>query len=312
MKMIAFNLKKEFMMYFAGYGTTAVQYESIRTSSFHVQVSTQNSKNNDAYHQTIDNKKVLVINYTQMKFRLQGDIVNTNIQNDLDDCDVLNDFLEQQQMCDLLKDRFNISIQKRTLLNYEKWGLLTQPIRGSRGRGLGRQTQYSKPTVEEAVVAAWFLHGRYATPETEKLVGNLMPPLPNSLAALVKVSFDILQNETDWPKTKEDFDKCVHSELWNQAVAATVTSLGVFDLRERLRKNNLQMLAPLFSPPPSSNFDNVEDSSSAIINNIMAKHATEYIELRGGPPFYFVFLVATYALWWQAATFTVREKLASI
>lgn len=47
-----------------------------------------------------------------------------------------------------------IKMTRRTLLNYEKWGLLPEPVRGGFGRGKGNFTHYPEETVWQAY-AAW-------------------------------------------------------------------------------------------------------------------------------------------------------------
>ena len=47
-----------------------------------------------------------------------------------------------------------IKITRRTLLNYEKWGLLPEPVRGALGRGKGNFTHYPEEAVWQAY-AAW-------------------------------------------------------------------------------------------------------------------------------------------------------------
>ncbi len=44
---------------------------------------------------------------------------------------------------------------RRTLLRYEKKGLISEPIRGNHGRGLGRYTEYS-PIAPYEYYASWF------------------------------------------------------------------------------------------------------------------------------------------------------------
>ena len=51
-----------------------------------------------------------------------------------------------------------INITRRTLLNYEIKGVIPSPIRGGRGRGIGRFTDYPLETVQMAIDAHYILN----------------------------------------------------------------------------------------------------------------------------------------------------------
>lgn len=58
-------------------------------------------------------------------------------------------------------DRLGAEITRRTLLNWEKWGLIPEPKRGGLGKGGGRFTDYPPDTLAEAYAAWFFLSGEF-------------------------------------------------------------------------------------------------------------------------------------------------------
>lgn len=56
-------------------------------------------------------------------------------------------------------EKLDVVITRRTLLNWEKWGLIPEPKRGGLGKGKGRFANYPDDTPAEAY-AAWFFLGR--------------------------------------------------------------------------------------------------------------------------------------------------------
>jgi len=58
-------------------------------------------------------------------------------------------------------DSIDAEVSRRTLLNYEIWGLIPEPKRGGGGR-LGRFTDYPAGTIEEAFTAWSLIHGKYS------------------------------------------------------------------------------------------------------------------------------------------------------
>lgn len=76
-------------------------------------------------------------------------------------------------------DWLGIKITRRTLLNYEKWGLVPEPVRGSLGRGKGNFTHYPKGTVEKARDAYLTLNGNLTgEPSAYMIVAILRAKFP--------------------------------------------------------------------------------------------------------------------------------------
>lgn len=63
------------------------------------------------------------------------------------------------EVIEILKDH-DINISRRTLLNYENWGLIPQSKRGGLGQGKGRTTDYPDITPAEAYASYKTLHGK--------------------------------------------------------------------------------------------------------------------------------------------------------
>lgn len=73
-----------------------------------------------------------------------------------------------------------IKITRRTLLNYEKWGLVPEPVRGSLGRGKGNFTHYPEGTVEKARDAYLTLNGNLTgEPSAYMVVAMLRAKFPD-------------------------------------------------------------------------------------------------------------------------------------
>lgn len=58
-----------------------------------------------------------------------------------------------------LEEELNVKISRRTLLNYEKLKLISEPKRGGAGKGKGRTTDYPDDAVAEAYAAWKLMHG---------------------------------------------------------------------------------------------------------------------------------------------------------
>jgi len=56
--------------------------------------------------------------------------------------------------------QLGVSMSRQTLRNYEKWELIPEPKRGSKGKGRGRYTDYPLQTVAEAFASWKLLHGK--------------------------------------------------------------------------------------------------------------------------------------------------------
>jgi hypothetical protein len=66
---------------------------------------------------------------------------------------VRSEIMTPDEVVNTLK-KMGVEITRRTLLNYENWGLIPKPKRGGLGRGKGRTTYYPDETPAEAY-AAW-------------------------------------------------------------------------------------------------------------------------------------------------------------
>jgi hypothetical protein len=60
-------------------------------------------------------------------------------------------------------EKINIPISSRTLLNYEKWGLIPAAKRTGLGRGKGRVTEYPDIVIAEGVATWKLLNGKITT-----------------------------------------------------------------------------------------------------------------------------------------------------
>ena len=194
------------------------------------------------------------------------------------------------------KQHFNIDVQPRTLLNYEHWGLIGKPKRKSLGRGLGRQTLYEKQSLEEVVVAWHFLHGKYATPDTRNTIGDLMPPLPNQFAALVKMTADELFLLLGKPDAFMVPTLAGSGEFWNLAVSATRNAVLKFRMFPSFSP---AMLRSLHLELPCSG---IPTPNKELLNHLPA-------DFLDSLPFPFSHLVASYAVFWLQTALSVRHKL---
>ncbi len=82
--------------------------------------------------------------------------------------------MSPNEIVECLKD-IGANLTRRTLLNYEKWGLVPEPERGGGGPG-GKYTSYPDGTLPEAYAAWVLLNGKYGDPKYGK-----MPPFSPEL-----------------------------------------------------------------------------------------------------------------------------------
>ncbi len=94
------------------------------------------------------------------------------------------------EVIEKLKDK-KISLTRRTLLNYEKWGLVESPERGGGGTG-GLWTNYSPKTIYEAYAAFKLMHGKYS----KEIAVPKIPP--KTIAIVRKMYHGELVNINDY------------------------------------------------------------------------------------------------------------------
>lgn len=86
-----------------------------------------------------------------------------------------------------------IKVTRSTLLNYEKWGLISTPERGGGGTG-GFWTNYPFTTIFEFVAGWKLLHGRYGNAALEEMVGGIRPRIsPRTVKKIREASLNISQ-----------------------------------------------------------------------------------------------------------------------
>jgi len=74
-----------------------------------------------------------------------------------------------------------VKMTRRTLLNYEKWGLIPKPERGGGGPG-GRFADYPDRTIEETYAAWSLMHGEYGGALLADFFGGRSPRIsPNAV-----------------------------------------------------------------------------------------------------------------------------------
>ena len=84
--------------------------------------------------------------------------------------------------------KMGITISRKTLYNYEKWGLISTPLfRNS------RNTDYPNHVIEEAFVAWRFLHGEYGDDETRNFFVDKLPTLSPIAVLAVKNFSHVLE-----------------------------------------------------------------------------------------------------------------------
>jgi hypothetical protein len=197
------------------------------------------------------------------------------------------------------KQHFNIDVQPRTLLNYERWGLVGKPKRKSLGRGLGRQTLYEALALEEVVVAWLFLHGKYATPDTRSKIGDLMPPLPNQFAALVKMAADELFLLLGKPTALLIPSHAQSAAFWNLADSATRVAISKFRMFPAFPPAMLRSLR--YELPPIT----IPELSKEHLNRLPA-------DFLDSLPFPFGHLASSYAAFWLQTVMSVRQKIETL
>lgn len=97
---------------------------------------------------------------------------------------------------DIIQSKLNVSITGGTILNYEKWGLIETPERGS-GRSTGRWNKHPRENIY-SIYAAWCLmHGKY-TDEAGKMFGSMRisPETVKRIRAKANQSNGFLMSET--------------------------------------------------------------------------------------------------------------------
>ena len=95
----------------------------------------------------------------------------------------------------------NISITRRTLLNYESWKLVPEPIREGKGRGRGRYTDYPDNAWIYAYVAYRLMH--------DKL--NLKP----EMICILKSNFE---NKSPFKNEEDTLLLNFYSLYWSKAM----------------------------------------------------------------------------------------------
>ena len=78
------------------------------------------------------------------------------------------------EVLETLEKKFNIIMDRRTLLNYEKAGLVPPADRNTRGQGGGKRSVYSSQVIEQAFASFKLLHGQYQNEAIRKMFGR--PP----------------------------------------------------------------------------------------------------------------------------------------
>lgn len=98
-----------------------------------------------------------------------------------------NNKLPQKEVLTVLNDEFGIPIKYGTLLNYEKWGLITSPRRGA-GYG-GKWAEYEVEAVAETVAAWKLIHGKYSDPSISEVFSGKPPSINPAGVALARAMF---------------------------------------------------------------------------------------------------------------------------
>lgn len=90
----------------------------------------------------------------------------------------------------------NVNISRRTLLNYEKWGLIPEARRGGAGRGKGRTTDYPDETVAEAFAAWQLMRGepKYS-PEAVARARKYALAVEEDLKSVEDITTSLLSND---------------------------------------------------------------------------------------------------------------------
>lgn len=68
------------------------------------------------------------------------------------------------EVLNTIKKISEIEFTRATLTKYENWNLISKPVRGGGGRGIGRWTNYPEIVVAEAVAAYLLINGKYDFP----------------------------------------------------------------------------------------------------------------------------------------------------
>jgi len=89
---------------------------------------------------------------------------------------------------------WKVTLSRPTLLRYQKQGLISEPTRGSSGRGIGKWTNYPDIALVQSFAAWSLLHGEYGGDELQIFFQGKPPALrPESVAIIKKEYF----HETD-------------------------------------------------------------------------------------------------------------------
>lgn len=97
--------------------------------------------------------------------------------------------------------KLKINMTRRTLLNYEFWGLIPEAERGGGGKG-GRWADYPEHTIYYAYASWCLIHGEYGGEKTKKIFGGKMPRItPEAVAFIQRMEEDDVINTAE----KENF-----------------------------------------------------------------------------------------------------------
>lgn len=91
--------------------------------------------------------------------------------------------LKQAEAVDIL-NKLDIPCSDRTLLNYEKWGLISIPKRGSGKKG--KWTHYPIESVSDAIVAWRLIHGEYEAEGIYDFFDGKVPKISPKIISIAK------------------------------------------------------------------------------------------------------------------------------
>jgi hypothetical protein len=93
---------------------------------------------------------------------------------------------------------WNVTLSRPTLLRYQTQGLISEPQRGSAGRGIGKWTKYSEMALKQAYAAWCLLHGEYGNPELQIFFQGKPPNLRPECVASIKKRYFKKDDETTY------------------------------------------------------------------------------------------------------------------
>jgi hypothetical protein len=141
-------------------------------------------------------------------------------------------------------EALGISLTRRTLLNYERGGLIRPAKRGGGGTG-GFWTEYPLNVVDEVYAAWMLLHGQYGDESLRELFGGICPKVPPKVVREIRENIKQMEEEkTAELENLSNNDNATGQDIMDAEIGMIEDKMEL--LRETLIKDRGPIYANLF------------------------------------------------------------------